>query len=123
MVVMSLRVEVSVELTIRAGGDEQALEQFYHWLRNDVEVVRSATVSTAGSPGSGHMGAFEVICMSLGTLTGLGNLGMAWASFLRSRKDKPPFTIEIVGTLSDEQLDMLRKLNLPLDPDTSSGNA
>jgi hypothetical protein len=113
-------VEASVELTISAGGDEQALEQFYHWLRSDVEVVRSTTISTAGSQDVGHMGAFEVICMSLGSLTGLANLGIAWANFLRSRKDKPPFTINIIGTLSNEQLEMLRKLNLPLAPDTSN---
>jgi Effector Associated Constant Component 1 len=109
-----------VELTISAGGDEQALEQFYHWLRGDIDVVRSATISKVGSQGAGHMGAFEVICMSLGSLTGLANLGVAWASFLRSRKDKPPFTINIVGTLSDEQLDMVRRLDLPLALDTSS---
>lgn len=111
-----------MELTISAGGDEQALEQFYHWLRNDVDVVRSSTISTAGSQGTGHMGAVEVICMSLGTLTGLANLGISWTSFLRSRKDKPAFTINIVGTLSDEQLDMIRKLNLPLGPSTSNGD-
>lgn len=112
-----------MELTISAGGDGQALEQFYHWLRNDVDVVRSATISTAGSRGAGHMGAFEVICMSIGTLTGLANLGLAWANFLRSRKDTPPITMTIVGTLSDEQIDMVRKLNLPLDPGTSDGDS
>jgi hypothetical protein len=108
---------------ISAGGDEQALEQFYHWLRSDVDVVRSSAISTAGSQGAGHMGAFEVICMSFGSLTGLANLGIAWANFLRSRKDEPPFTINIVGTLSEEQLDMLRKLNLPLAPGTPNGEA
>jgi hypothetical protein len=112
-----------VELRISAGGDEQALEQFYHWLRDDVDVVRSATISTTGAQCSGHMGAIEVICMSLGTLTGLASLGVSWASFLSSRKDKPPFTINVTGTLSDEQLDMIRKLNLPLEPGTPDGEA
>lgn len=120
MVVVSVSKEVLVELTISAGGDEQALEQFYHWLRGDVDVVRSVTISRAGSQGAGHMGAFEVICMSLGSLTGLANVGVAWASFLRSRKEKPPFTINIVGMLSDEQLDMVRKLNLPVATDESN---
>ncbi|GAB3430949.1 effector-associated constant component EACC1 [Actinophytocola sediminis] len=103
-----------MELTISAGGDEQALEQFYHWLREDVDVVRSTKLSTAGSPGAGHMGAFEVICLSFSTLTGLGNLGLALANFQRSRKDSPSFTINVVGAVSAEQLDLLKKLNLPL---------
>jgi hypothetical protein len=111
-----------MELTINAGGDEQALEQFYHWLREDVDVARSATISTGGSRGTGHMGAFEVICVTLNSLTALGNLGIAWANFLRSRKEKPSFTINVAGTLSEEQLDMMKKMNLPLDPDTSNGN-
>ncbi len=110
-----------MELTISADGDEQALEQFYHWLLQDVDVVRSATISTARSPGIGHMGAFEVICMSIGSLTGLANLGVAWASFHRSKKDVPPLTINIVGTVSDEQLAMLANLNLPLAPGASTG--
>jgi hypothetical protein len=102
-----------VELTISADGDEQALEQFYHWLRQDVDVVRSATISTAGTAGTGHMGAVEVICMSIGSLTGLANLGVAWASFLRSRKTAPPVTFTVVGPLSDEQLAMLKSMDLP----------
>lgn len=105
-----------MELTISAGGDEQALERFYHWLRQDVDVVRSAMIGTAGSSGAGHMGAFEVVCMSIGSLTGLANLSVAWASFCRSRKDVPPLTINIVGAWSDEQLAMLAKLDLPLAP-------
>lgn len=108
-----------MDLTISCGGDEQTLEQFYHWLRSDVDVVRSSSISTEGSQESGHMGAFDVICMSVGSLTGLANLGLAWASFLRSRKNEPPLRITVVGTLSDEQLDMIRKLNLPLDPGSS----
>ena len=66
------------------------------------------------------MGAFEVICMSIGSLTGLANLGVAWASFRRSKKDVPPLTVNIVGTLSDEQLAMLTNLNLPLGQVASS---
>ena len=106
-----------MELTISADGDEQALEQFYHWLRQDVDVVRSATIGTAGSPGAGHMGAVEVICMSIGSLTGLANLGVAWASFLRSRNATPPVKFTVVGPLSDEQLAMLKSANLPVSTD------
>ncbi len=110
-----------MELTISADGDEQALEQFYHWLRQDVDVVRSAKISTAGSSGSGHMGAFEVVSMSIGSLTGLANLGIAWASFRRSKKDVPPLTINIAGPWSAEQLAALMNQDLPLGPTASSG--
>jgi hypothetical protein len=110
-----------VELTISAGGDEQALEQFYHWLRQDVDVVRSAEISTAGSSGSGHMGAFEVVSMSISSLVGLANLSIAWASFRRSRTDAPPLTITLAGPWTDEQLAVLVKQGLPLAPGVASG--
>ena len=110
-----------MELTISADGDEPALEQFYHWLRQDVDVVRSAEISTAGSAGSGHMGAFEVVSMSIGSLVGLANLGIAWATFRRSRKDVPPFTINVVGAWSAEELAALVNHGLPLGPSASSG--
>jgi membrane-associated two-gene conflict system component 1 (EACC1) len=121
MVLVSLPNGGSVEITISAGGDEQALEQFYHWLRNDVDVVRSGVISTAGAPDTGHMGAFEVICMALSTGTGLASFGLAWASFLRTRKENPPFVINVVGTLSDEQIEMLKKFGVPLNPGTADG--
>ncbi|MEV7552902.1 hypothetical protein AB0N89_25100 [Amycolatopsis sp. NPDC089917] len=103
-----------MELTINAAGDEQALNEFYSWLRDDVDVARSATVSAAGSRGSGEMVVFEAICMSIGSLTGLANLGIAWGNFLRSRKETPPFTITVQGELTAEQHAMLRNLDLPL---------
>ncbi|WP_409495864.1 effector-associated constant component EACC1 [Amycolatopsis sp. cmx-11-12] len=103
-----------MELTINAAGDEQGLKEFYNWLRDDADVARSATISSAGSSDSGHMGAFEVICMSIGSLTGLANLGIAWGNFLHSRKETPPFTITIEDTLTAEQCAMLRNLDLPL---------
>ena len=110
-----------MELTISADGDEQALEEFYHWLRQDVDVLRSATISPGGSSGSGHMGAFEVVCMSFGSLTGLANLGIAWASFRRSKKDAPPLTITLAGPWTDDQLAVLAKQGLPMAPDPTSG--
>lgn len=108
-----------MELTISAGGDEQALEQFYDWLREDVDVVRSASISTAGTPDSGSMGAFEVICMSISSLSGLASLGVAWASFRRSRTATPPVTFTIASPLTDEQLAFLKNLDLPLGPDAA----
>ncbi|WP_037320246.1 effector-associated constant component EACC1 [Amycolatopsis orientalis] len=103
-----------MELTINAGGDEQALKEFCDWLRGDVDVTRSATITTAGSWDSGDRGAFEVIRMSIGSLTGLANLGIAWGNFLRSREETPPFTITIDGEPTAEQDAMLRNLDLPL---------
>lgn len=103
-----------MELTINAAGDEQALTEFYSRLRADAEMTRSATISLAGSRSTGEMGAFEVICLSIGSLTGLANLGIAWSDFLRSREETPPFTITVEGELTAEQRAMLRNLDLPL---------
>ncbi|RSN30581.1 hypothetical protein DL990_21615 [Amycolatopsis sp. WAC 01416] len=99
-----------MELTINAAGDEQALKEFYNWLRDDADVARSATISTAES---GDTGAFEVIRVSTGSLTGLANLGIAWGNFLRSRTETPPFTITVDGEPTAEQRAMLRNLDLP----------
>jgi hypothetical protein len=104
----------SVELTFSATDDELALGPFYDWLRADVDVLRSTTISIGGSGAAGHMGAFEVVTVSIGSLTGLANLGIAYANFLRSRKDKPAFTINVVGELTAEQLAMIRTLELPV---------
>ncbi|WP_414941863.1 effector-associated constant component EACC1 [Amycolatopsis sp. cmx-11-51] len=103
-----------MELTINAAGDEQGLKEFYDWLREDADVLRSATISSAGSVDSDHIGAFEVIRMSIGSLTGLANLGIAWGNFLHYRKETPPFTIAIEGEPTAEQHAMLRNLDLPL---------
>ncbi|WP_394362806.1 hypothetical protein [Amycolatopsis sp. SB7-3] len=100
-----------MELTINAAGDEQALTEFYSWLRDDVDVTRSATLSLAGAR---NPDVFEVICMSIGSLTGLANLGIAWGNFLRSRTETPPFTITVEGELTAEQRAMIRNLDLPL---------
>lgn len=102
-----------MELTINAAGDEQALTEFYSWLRDDADVARSATIRLAGSRTTEEMEVFEVICMSIGSLTGLANVGIAWGNFLRSRKETPPFTITIEGELTTEQRAMLRNLDLP----------
>ncbi|HET6285909.1 MAG TPA: hypothetical protein VFG15_04040 [Amycolatopsis sp.] len=99
-----------MELTINAAGDEQALKEFYNWLRDDADVTRSATISTADS---GHVGVFEVIRVSTGSLTGLANLGIAWGNFLHSRKETPPFTLTFEGEPTAEQRAMLRNLDLP----------
>ena len=106
-----------MEIRISAGDDSQALEQFYHWLRDDVDVVRSATPRLTSARDSGRMGAFEVISMAIGNATALGSLAVSLANFRSSRKDPPPITITIVGAVSDEQLEQFRKLDLPLGPD------
>ncbi|MFD5246757.1 hypothetical protein ACFWIW_19560 [Amycolatopsis sp. NPDC058340] len=99
-----------MELTINAAGDEQALTEFYSWLRDDADVTRSATISFAGSR---NTEVFEVICMSIGSLTGLANLGIAWGNFLRSREETPPFVISVEGELTAEERAMIRNLDLP----------
>jgi hypothetical protein len=106
-----------VEIRISAGDDSQALEQFYHWLREDVDVVRAATPQLTAAQDSGRMGAFEVISMAIGNATALGSLAVSLANFRSSRKNPPPITITIVGAVSDEQLEQFRKLDLPLGPD------
>ncbi|MFF1613527.1 hypothetical protein ACFVYA_37660 [Amycolatopsis sp. NPDC058278] len=105
-----------MELTISAEGDEQVLEQFYHWLRQDVDVVRTVKISTTATSDTGHMGAVEVVCMSIGTLTGLANLGVAWASFLRSRKAAPPIQFIFNMPLTEDENAMVKCLNLPVAP-------
>jgi hypothetical protein len=115
------RQEVHVEVSISAD-DELALEQFYRWLREDVDVARSATVSRTGTSGTGHMGAFEVISMTVSNATALTSLALAYANWRRTRKDPPPLRFTVEGSLTDELRELVEKLNQPDDKGTTNGD-
>ena len=101
-----------MEISISAD-DELALEQFYRWLREDVDIARTATVSRTGPSGDGHMGAFEIISMAVSNATALTSLALAYANWRRARKDPPPLKFTVEGPLTDELREILGKLNQP----------
>jgi Effector Associated Constant Component 1 len=90
---------VSTEITITAVEDGYALEQFYHWLRADDNIARTATVSMRSASGSGQMGAFEVISMTISNTTALASLAIAYANWRQARKNAPNLTFHR-GSLS-----------------------
>jgi hypothetical protein len=115
--------EVQVEVSVSAVGNEFALEQFYRWLREDLDITRVATVSRTSTSGTGHMGALEVICMTLSTSTGLASLAMTYANWRRTRKDPPALKFSVSGPVTDELRKILDKLNQPEDekPEDENG--
>lgn len=104
-----------VEITISAAGDEHALEQFYDWLSEDVDIARSATVELTAAHDSGRMGAFEAISMVLSNATGLAGLAIAYANWRRARKDAPKLTFTTESELSADERETLKDLNEPPD--------
>ncbi len=104
-----------MEISVSAAGNELALKQFYHWLCEDTDLTRAATVSRASTSGTGHMGALETICMTLSTSTGLASLALTYSSWRRTRKDQPVLKFTATGTLTGEQRKLLDDLNQPED--------
>ncbi|MFI5591143.1 hypothetical protein ACIA5G_39250 [Amycolatopsis sp. NPDC051758] len=102
-----------MELSISTAEDQLALESFHRWLRDDVDIARAAAISRVSTPDDGHMGAVEVICMTLSTSTGLANLAIAYANWRKARKDPPTLTFTVTGPLTEELRKTLEILNHP----------
>jgi membrane-associated two-gene conflict system component 1 (EACC1) len=104
-----------VEISISAVGEEIALDQFCHWLREDVDIARAATISRVGAAGAGHMGTLETICMTVSNATGLASLAITYANWRKARKNPPTLTFTVSGPLTDELRKALDQLNRPED--------
>lgn len=102
-----------MEISISAAEDELALESFHRWLRDDVDVARTATISRVNAPDDGRMGVVEVICMTLSTSSGLASLAITYANWRRARKEPPALTFTATGPLTDELRRTLETLNKP----------
>ena len=111
-----------MEVSISAPGDDHALEQFYRWLREDVDISRTATLSRTGTSSGGHMGVVEIISMTISNATGLAGLAIAYANWRKARKDPPALTFTVDGPLTDELREMVGKLNQPADKGTTNGD-
>lgn len=100
-----------VEIIISTGGDEHQLEDFYHWLRADVDVVRAATVTPKGLVGSGGMGVFETVSMILSNTNGLDNVAIAYSSWRHARKNPPPLSFTPTTALRPDQQAVVDEMN------------
>jgi hypothetical protein len=105
---------VKVRIAVAESGQEAALIDLYRWLRRDPDVHRHAAVGLAPSaPGSGTMGAVEVIELIVGQgLTAL-NLALAYAAWRRTRHSAPPVTIHVNGgslTVQDASEETIRRI-------------
>lgn len=104
-----------MEISISAGENELALESFHRWLRDDIDIARTATISRVSTPDDGRMGVVEVICMALSTSTGMASLAIAYANWRKARKDPPALTFTVTGPLTEELRKTLETLNQPKD--------
>jgi hypothetical protein len=105
---------VQVRIAVAESGQEAALIDLYRWLRRDPDVHRHTAVGLAPSaPGSGSMGAVEVIELVVGQgLTAL-NLALAYAAWRRTRHSAPPVTIQVNGgsvTVGDASEETVRRI-------------
>jgi hypothetical protein len=94
-------------------GDTHELEDFYHWLRGDVDVVRAGTVTTTGLADAGRMGAFETVSMVLSNTTGLASLAIAYSSWRRARKSPLAFTFTPTDEPSPQEQAVIDEMNRP----------
>jgi len=79
-------------ITVSAAGDEIALSDFYQWLCEDLEIVRTAELRPRAAKRTGHMGALELVDVVLSNATALGSLALAYVSWRRARPEAPPLT-------------------------------
>ncbi|OKJ90725.1 hypothetical protein AMK31_03140 [Streptomyces sp. TSRI0107] len=107
-------MEVRIAVAGAESGQGAALIDLYRWLRRDPDVHRHAAVGLAPSaPGSGTMGAVDVIELVVGQgLTAL-NLALAYAAWRRTRHSAPPLTIHVNGgslTVHDASEETVRRI-------------
>lgn len=96
------------------GDDAVVLRSFHAWLRDDVDVARSAKVSLVSAGGAGDMGAVEIINVVLANTIGLGNLVLAYTNWRRTRTDPPSLTLAVESekvTPRDDSTEELRRIN------------
>lgn len=102
-----------VEILISTAGDKHELEDFYHWLRQDVGIVRAGTVTASAPATTGAMGAFETVSMILSNASGLASLAISYSSWLRARKNPSPLTFTPTSGTEAAQQAIINELNQP----------
>jgi hypothetical protein len=79
-----------VNASIRFDGGEPAqLLSLFRWLREDASLVGRCTVGLGESTEPGHMGAAEIIDLTLTHLTAVTSVAIAYAAWRDSRAQRP----------------------------------
>jgi hypothetical protein len=86
-----------VDIAFTANNDEPVLESFYQWLAEDDDVARTADVTMRSTPGTGQMGAFDIVNVTLTHVAGFASLLMAYANWRRARAETAEVNVTVNG--------------------------
>jgi hypothetical protein len=97
-----------VIVTVAAGpGGDEAIRDFYRWLRSDVDVARNAEVALADTgAGDGAMGPLEIINVILSNATALSSLAIAYANWRRSRAESADTAARLRFSTQDVRIEL-----------------
>ncbi|GAA1035940.1 hypothetical protein GCM10009557_45280 [Virgisporangium ochraceum] len=117
-----MRIDVSIPDT----DDAEPVQSFFGWITADTELAGSIDV-TRSSSAPGHMGALDIINVTLTHLVAISNLAMVYAAWRRSRPEVPTVVFRVgavtvtASDASPETLDRLcETLRTALDTDDAS---
>lgn len=105
-----------MDVVITAGDDTTALHSLYEWLSEDQDMVQAADLAMGSTPGTGQMGALDVLNVALPNLVALGTLASTYAMWRKGRQETAEITISIKGgsitvrNASPETLQRIRDL-------------
>jgi hypothetical protein len=86
-----------MDVVITAGDDTTALHSLYEWLSEDSDMVRAADVAMGSTPGTGQMGALDILNVALPNMVALGTLVSTYAMWRKGRQETADITISING--------------------------
>lgn len=108
-----------MEILISTAGDKNDLEDFYHWLRKDVDIVRAGIVTASAPADTGAMGAFETVSMVLSNASGLASLAISYSSWRRARKSPSLLTFTPSSGADADQQAVIDQMNQPRPDQTA----
>lgn len=94
------KIDSSIYLRLEGDEAEGALRSLYAWLLNDRKVIENASVSLVSQPVKpGEMGAsLDAVKLVVDNGFQTLNLALAYAAWRRTRRERPPISIEIRNT-------------------------
>ena len=86
-----------MDVVITAGDDTTALHSLYEWLSEDQDLARTADLAMGSTPGTGQMGALDILNVALPNMVALGTLVSTYAMWRKGRQETADITISING--------------------------
>lgn len=86
-----------MEVVITADDDTTALHSLYQWLSEDPDLVQAADVSMGSTPGTGQMGALDILNVVLPSAMSLATLVSTYVMWRKGRQETAEVTFSVDG--------------------------